>query len=280
MIKSKRIRSNIGLILSYVFLLLMIMIVIIPVFWIFTASLNQGSSLYSSTIIPENPVFTHYKELFTETRFPIWYLNSIKVGLCASLLTVILVTFTTYAFSRLKFYGRKKGLMVMLVLQMFPATMNMVALYVLLNLVGLLDTLTGLILIYAGGAVPYNTWLMKGYLDTLSRSLEEAAIIDGASRWTILWRIILPLSLPIISVIAVFSFMAPFTDFLLARLILRSPSNWTLAIGLHDFIADKFGQHFTQFAAGALLAALPVTILYLFLQNLLIGGLTKGSTKG
>jgi arabinogalactan oligomer/maltooligosaccharide transport system permease protein len=280
MIKSKKTRSNIGLILSYLFLFLMIIIVVLPVFWIFTSSLNQGSSLYSSSIIPDKPTFIHYKELFTETRFPTWYINSIKVGLASSLLSVVLVTLTTYAFSRLKFFGRKRGLMAMLILQMFPAAMNLVALYVLLNLVGLLDTHIGLILIYAGGGVPYNIWLMKGYMDTLPRSMEEAAIIDGASRWTILWKIIIPLSLPIISVIAIFSFMSPFTDFLLARLVLRSPTKWTLAVGLQDFIADQFGQHFTQFAAGALLAALPVTILYLSLQNLLIGGLTKGSTKG
>jgi len=280
MIKSKKTRSNIGLILSYLFLFLMIIIVVLPVFWIFTSSLNQGSSLYSSSIIPDKPTFIHYKELFTETRFPTWYINSIKVGLASSLLSVVLVTLTTYAFSRLKFFGRKRGLMTMLILQMFPAAMNLVALYVLLNLVGLLDTHIGLILIYAGGGVPYNIWLMKGYMDTLPRSMEEAAIIDGASRWTILRKIIIPLSLPIISVIAIFSFMSPFTDFLLARLVLRSPTKWTLAVGLQDFIADQFGQHFTQFAAGALLAALPVTILYLSLQNLLIGGLTKGSTKG
>ncbi|MFP4662047.1 MAG: sugar ABC transporter permease [Halanaerobiales bacterium] len=258
----------------------MIIVVILPVFWIFTASLNPGVSLFSNSIWPENPTLIHYKELFTETRFAIWFRNSITVGLASSLLTVVFVTFTTYAFSRLEFFGRKYGLLVMLILQMFPAMMNMVAIYILLSLVGLLDTHLGLILVYAGGAIPYNTWLMKGYMDTLPRSLDEAAIIDGASRAIIMWKIILPLSLPIISVIAIFSFMAPFTDFILARLVLTTPTKWTLAVGLSNFINDQFGQHFTQFAAGALLSALPVTILYLSLQRLLIGGLTKGSSKG
>ncbi|MFP4015822.1 MAG: sugar ABC transporter permease [Halanaerobiales bacterium] len=280
MIKSQRLRSNISLFFSYLFLSFMVIIVILPVFWIFTSSLNPGDSLFNSSIWPENPTFIHYKELFTETKFPIWFKNSITVGLASSALTVALVTFTTYAFSRLEFFGRKYGLMVMLILQMFPAMMNMVAIYILLSLVGLLDTHIGLVLVYAGGAIPYNTWLMKGYMDTLPKSLEEAAIIDGASRAAIMWKIILPLSLPIISVIAIFSFMAPFTDFLLARLVLTTPTKWTLAVGLRNFINDQFGQHFTQFAAGALLSALPVTILYLSLQNLLIGGLTKGSTKG
>jgi len=163
---------------------------------------------------------------------------------------------------------------------MFPGIMNMVAIYVLLNLLGLLDTHLGLIIIYAGGGIPYNSWLMKGYMDGIPRSLEEAAIIDGASNWKIMWRIIFPLILPMVSVIAIFSFVSPFGDFLFARLVLTTPTNWTLSLGLYDFISGRFGQRYTQFAAGALLAALPITILYLSLQSLLISGLAKGSVKG
>lgn len=279
--KFQRFRSNIYLGLSYLFLLFMIIIVFIPVLWIFSSSLNPGTNMFSSSmsLIPKNYTFEHYKNLFTETRFLTWYRNSIKVGLGSSALTVFLVTLTSYAFSRLKFFGRKHGLVVMLILQMFPATMNMVAIYLLLNLVGLLDTHLGLVLIYAGGSIPYNTWLMKGYMDTIPKSLEEAALIDGASRWTILWKIIIPLCLPIISVLAIFSFVGPFTDFLMARIVITTPSKYTLAVGLHDFIAGQFSKHFTQFAAGAILSALPITILYLSLQGLLITGLTKGSTK-
>ena len=279
--KFQRFRSNIYLGLSYLFLLFMIIIVFIPVLWIFSSSLNPGTNMFSSSmsLIPKNYTLEHYKNLFTETRFPTWYRNSIKVGLGSSALTVFLVTLTSYAFSRLKFFGRKHGLVVMLILQMFPATMNMVAIYLLLNLVGLLDTHLGLVLIYAGGSIPYNTWLMKGYMDTIPKSLEEAALIDGASRWTILWKIIIPLCLPIISVLAIFSFVGPFTDFLMARIVITTPTKYTLAVGLHDFIAGQFSKHFTQFAAGAILSALPITILYLSLQGLLITGLTKGSTK-
>lgn len=279
MIRSHKKKNRLFLIMSYLFLIFMVLTVFIPVFWIFTSSLNPGNNMFSSTIIPENYTFVHYKELFTETRFGTWYFNSIKVGLGSSILSVFLITLTTYAFSRLRFVGRKHGLMVMLILQMFPATMNMVAIYVLLNLVGLLDSHLGLILVYAGGSIPYNTWLMKGYMDTIPRSLEEAAIIDGASRWTILRKIIIPLCIPIISVLAIFNFMGPFTDFLMARIVLINPSKYTLAVGLRDFIADQFSKNFTQFAAGSILAALPVTILYLSLQKLLISGLTRGSVK-
>ncbi len=280
MIKSEKLRGNLGLVLTYLFLIVMMVAAVFPAFWIFGSSLNPGDSLFSTSIIPERATWAHYKELFTEVDFPIWFWNSIKVGLSTSALVLLLCMFTAYAFSRLDFYGRKSGLMTILVLQMFPGMMSMVAIYVVLNMIGLLDTHLGLILIYAGGAVPYQSWLMKGYFDTLPRSLEEAAIIDGASRWTVLWRILVPLSLPIISVVAIFNFVAPFGDYLLARLILTSPEKWTLAVGLYDFISGQFGKHFTQFAAGAVLAALPITILYLLLQNLLISGLTQGSTKG
>lgn len=279
---NQRTRERIGLGVSYLIIFIMILFVLFPVIWTFVSSLNPGDNLYTSemSFIPKNPSWRHYNKLFKETNFTLWYRNTLKVAVATSVLTVILVTFTAYAFSRLEFYGRKVGLIVMLGLQMFPGIMNMVAMYVLLNLFGLLDTHLGLIIIYAGGSIPYNTWLMKGYMDGITKSLEEAAIIDGASKWAIMWRIIFPLILPMVSVIAIFSFVSPFGDFLFARLVLTTPTNWTLAVGLHDFINARFGQRYTQFAAGSLLAALPITILYLSLQGLLIGGLTKGSVKG
>lgn len=279
---SYRRKENIKLALAYLVIVIMLIYVLFPVVWTFISSLNPGDSLYSSqlTFFPKKITWRHYKRLFTETNFGNWYWNTLKVAVATSVITVILVTFTAYAFSRLQFYGRRFGLIAMLGLQMFPGIMNMVAIYVLLNLFGLLDTHLGLIVIYAGGAIPYNTWLMKGYMDGISRSLEEAAIIDGANNWTIMWWIIFPLILPMVSVIAIFSFVAPFGDFLFARLVLTTPTNWTLAVGLHDFVLGRFGQRYTLFAAGSLLAALPITILYLSLQGLLIEGLTGGSVKG
>ncbi len=279
---SHSLREGIKLLFTYFFILIMLIIVLFPVVWTFVSSLNPGQSLYSSelSLIPKDITWNHYKKLFKETDFGIWYKNTIKVAFASSAVTVILVTLTAYAFSRQRFAGRKQSLVAMLVLQMFPGIMNMVAIYVLLNLIGLLDTHLGLVLVYAGGAIPYNTWLMKGYMDGIPKSLEEAALIDGAGNWTTMWKIILPLTLPMTSVIAIFSFVAPFGDFLFARLVLTTPTKWTLAVGLNDFISGKFDKNYTQFAAGSLLAALPVTILYLSMQNLLIGGLTKGSVKG
>lgn len=280
---SHRTQETIKLIFAYLFLIIMLIFVLFPVYWTFVSSLNPGTSLFSgemSLLLRKDSTLNHYRTLFQDTNFGIWYKNTLKVAIATSALTIVLVFLTAYPFSRLKFHGRKYGLVAMLVLQMFPGIMNMVALYILLNLLGLLDTHLGLVVIYAGGSIPFNTWLMKGYMDSLPKSLEEAARIDGASNWQIMWRITFPLTLPMISVLAIFSFTGAFADYLFARLVITTPTKWTLALGLFDFVAGKYGQRYTQFAAGSLLAALPITVLYLSLQNLLIGGLTKGGVKG
>lgn len=210
MIDSYKTRNTIKLTFTYLFIGIMILIALFPALWIFSGSLNPGHSLFSTKFIPENATFIHYKELFQETDFGIWYINTLKVGAGTAILGVFLASLTAYAFSRLKFAGRKVGMMVMLIIQVFPGVMSMVALYVLLNLVELLDTHIGLIIIYAAGTVPYHSWLMKGYLDTIPKSLEEAAIIDGASHWKIFWTIILPLAIPMLSVLALFLLCSSF----------------------------------------------------------------------
>ncbi len=155
------------------------------------------------------------------------------------------------------------------------------SLYIFLHLIGLLDTLTGLILIYIGGQIPFNAWLVKGYLDTIPRELDEAARIDGAGHFTVFVRIILPLAKPILAVVALFNFMTPLFDFILPSIILNSPEKYTIALGLFNFINDQFSNNFTRFSAGgAILIAVPVAIVYLFLQRFLISGLTAGGTKG
>lgn len=282
--QSQKLASNLWLVFCYLIILLAMVIVLVPVLYIFFASFNQGSSLYSSTLIPKNFTLENYRLLFNNpnrsVNFGLWTMNTLKVAGAASLLSVLLTTFTAYGFSRFRFWGRRYGLILFLVVQMFPGAMGMVAIYVLLNLMGLLNTHLGLILIYAGGAVPFSTWMAKGYIDSIPRSLDEAALIDGASRWQIYWRILLPLSLPILSVIALLNFIGPFNDFLLARIILTSPEKRTLAVGLHSFISGRFDQNWTQFAAGSMLTAIPIMILFLSLQKYFISGLTKGATKG
>ena len=277
-----KLKSTLELTGIYAVFAFMAIIIIYPLLWAFGMSLNAGTSLYSSTLIPENWSLVHYKWLFTDpsSNYLTWYKNSMIVSTVSAVLSVVMTSLVAYAFSRYKFVGRQSGLYTFLILQMFPVIMAMVALYILLNLVGLLDTLTGLILIYVGGQIPFNAWLVKGYLDTIPRELDEAARMDGAGHMTVFIKIILPMAMPILAVVALFNFMGPLFDFILPSIILRSPDNYTLAVGLFNFISDKFANNFTRFSAGAILIAVPVSLIYLFLQRFLISGLTSGGTKG
>ncbi|MDG5473460.1 sugar ABC transporter permease [Jeotgalibacillus sp. ET6] len=279
---SRKAKSKIEVALIYLFLAFMAIIIGYPLLWTVGMSLNPGTSLYSAQLIPENWSLVHYKWLFTDpsSDYLIWYKNSVIVAVANAFFSVVLTSFVAYAFSRYRFVGRKYGLYAFLLLQMFPAMMAMVAIYVMLNMVGLLDSLLGLTLIYIGGQIPFNAWLVKGYFDTIPKELDEAARIDGAGHLGVFFRIMLPLAKPILGVVALFNFMAPFVDFLLPRIILRNPENFTLALGLFNFISNQFDNNFTRFAAGSILIAVPIAIVYLFSQRFLISGLTAGGTKG
>ena len=170
--------------------------------------------------------------------------------------------------------------MTFLILQMIPNFAALIAIYVLAVLTDLLDTHLALVLVYTGGAIPMNTYLMKGYLDTIPKELDESARMDGAGHFRIFWQIVMPLAKPMIAVIALFTFITPFTDFILARILLRSEDKFTLAVGLFEMISKQFGNEFTKFAAGAVLIAIPISILFLSLQKYFISGLTAGGTKG
>lgn len=279
---NRKVKNWLELAVIYLIFLIMAVIIIYPLLWAFGMSLNEGRSLYSSTMIPENWSLVHYKWLFTDPRsnYLLWYKNSMIVSGFSALFSVIITSLVAYSFSRYDFVGRRTGLYTFLILQMFPVMMAMVALYIFLHLVGLLDTLTGLIIIYVGSQIPFNAWLVKGYLDTIPSELDEAARIDGAGHMTVFLRVILPLAKPILAVVALFNFMTPLFDFILPSIILRSPEKYTIAVGLFNFINDEFSNNFTRFAAGSILIAVPVSIVYLFLQRFLISGLTAGGTKG
>ncbi|TFD97619.1 sugar ABC transporter permease [Jeotgalibacillus sp. R-1-5s-1] len=279
---SKKAKSNIEVTLIYLFLAFMAVVIGYPLLWTVGMSLNPGTSLYSAQLIPENWSLVHYKWLFTDpsSDYLTWYKNSVMVAIANAFFSVVITSFVAYAFSRYKFTGRKYGLYAFLLLQMFPALMAMVAIYLLLNMIGLLDSLVGLTLIYIGGQIPFNAWLVKGYFDTIPKELDEAARIDGAGHLGVFFKIMLPLAKPILGVVALFNFMAPFVDFLLPRIILRNPDNFTLALGLFNFISNQFDNNFTRFAAGSILIAVPIALVYLFSQRYLISGLTAGGTKG
>ncbi|MCJ7688661.1 MAG: sugar ABC transporter permease [Clostridiaceae bacterium] len=264
----------------YAILVMLSIVVLTPVIWIVLSSFQSGTSLFSSTIIPKNPTFIHYKELFTETDFPKWYMNTLKIATINMFVSVILTTLTAYAFSRFKFKGRKQGLMALMILQMFPAFLAMAAIFILISKLGLLNSHWGLILVYAGGQIPYNTWLCKGFFDGIPRSLDEAAKIDGASNMTIFVKVILPLAQPIITLVALTNFMGPWFDFIFPQILLTSSSKKTLAMGLFQWVQKQQNTQFTRFAAGAILVAIPITLLFVFLQKYIVEGLSSGATKG
>lgn len=268
--------------LSYLVVLVMTAVILYPIVWIIGSSFNPGNSLSGSSIIPKNATLDHYKYLFDreQSDYLIWYWNSVKISFLTMLFSVIFISFTAYAFSRYRFIGRKNGLLTFLILQMIPNFAALIAIFVLALVTKLLDTHLALILIYVGGAIPMNTWLMKGYLDTIPKELDESARMDGAGHFRIFWQIVMPLAKPIISVVALFTFIGPFTDFILARIILRSEENFTLAVGLYDLISNQFGNEFTKFAAGSVLIAIPIAILFLSFQKYFVSGLTAGGTKG
>ncbi|QKS73278.1 sugar ABC transporter permease [Paenalkalicoccus suaedae] len=279
---SKKRKNMLEMIGIYTIIGIMFVIILYPLLWAFGLSLNPSSGLFGAQMIPDNWSLVHYQWLFFDPRsnYLLWYRNTLVVAVSTSLIATFMVGLTAYAFSRYRFKGRTNGLYAFLLLQMFPVLMGMVALYILLNTVNMLDSLLGLIIIYVGGAIPMNAFLVKGYFDTIPRELDESAKIDGAGHFRIFFTIMLPLAKPILAVVALFNFMAPFMDFLLPRIVLRSPENFTLALGLFNFVNDQFANNFTRFAAGAILIAIPISLVYLFLQRYLISGLTAGATKG
>ncbi|EMC0275347.1 sugar ABC transporter permease [Staphylococcus pseudintermedius] len=277
--QKKKVWKAIGI---YGFIAFMFVVILYPLLWTFGISLNPGTTLYGAKMIPDNATFANYIYLLTDenSQYLTWYKNTLLVASANALFSVIFVTLTSYAFSRYRFVGRKYGLITFLILQMFPVLMAMVAIYILLNTIGLLDSLLGLTLVYIGGSIPMNAFLVKGYFDTILKELDESAKIDSASHMRIFFQIMLPLAKPILAVVALFNFMGPFMDFILPKILLRSPEKYTLAVGLFNFINHQYANNFTVFAAGAIMIALPISIVFLFLQKYLVSGLTAGATKG
>lgn len=242
--------------------------------------------------------FDNYKVFFTgvgvpdspTAKFPMlkWFLNSIIVSLSVAMVQLVIVALAGYAFSRFNFKGKKIGLMTILTIQVFPGTMAMVALYLLLLYLGKihpifgLNSLVGLILIYLGGGIPFNIWMVKGYFDSVPKALEESAMIDGATPWQAFTTIILPLVRPILAVVTILQFVGQYNEYVLASVMLTSQENYTLAVGLQAFVSSQgaMNTRFGIFSAAAFIGSLPIVVLWLSLQNQIISGLTGGSVKG
>ena len=269
--------------LAYILLIAVCVIIIYPLLWTIGASFNPGNSLVSTSIIPKNPTNEHYVKLFAgegNLFYKQWYLNSLKISVFTMLLSLISVSFTAYAFSRFRFKGRKNGLTLFMLLQMIPQFSALTAIFVLGQMLGLINSHWLLILIYVGGQIPMNSYLLKGYMDTIPMDLDESARIDGASRTRIFWQIIIPLSRPMLAVVAMNGFTGPLGDFALSSVILRNPESYTLPIRLYKLVSDKMGASYTTFAAGAILISIPIVIVFLSLQKHFVSSLTAGGTKG
>ncbi|EAC8720616.1 sugar ABC transporter permease [Listeria monocytogenes] len=265
---------------TYLFLTVLTIIILYPILITASSAFKPGNIAAFTLEWSDSWTLNNFTRLFNETLYIDWYKNTLIIAVVTMIMQVTIVTLAGYTYSRYRFKGRKNSLIFFLIIQMVPTMAALTAFYVLAMLLGALDQYWFLTLIYIGGGIPMNTWLMKGYFDTVPRDLDESAKLDGAGHFRIFAQIILPLVRPMIAVQALWAFMGPFGDFLLAKFLLRTPENLTIAVGLQTFIANPQQQKVALFAAGAILAALPICLLFFFLQKNFVSGLTAGGTKG
>lgn len=286
--------SNILNIGRFFFIVLALFFALFPVVWIISASFNTNGSMVTQRLIPDditsiNDLLVNYRDLFDNPQilFWRWMGNSLLVSGISTVLILLITAMSAYSFSRFRFRGRRNLLLSIFLIQVFPNLLAMVALYLMLLQLGKhipmlgLDTYGGLILIYLGGGMAMNIWLMKGFFDTIPRDIDESALVDGAAYWQSFWYLIFPLVRPILAVVGLLAFVGTFNEFLLARIILSERENWTLMVGMFSFVdGGEFSTEWGMFAAGSLVASIPIVVLYLALQRFIVGGLTVGAVKG
>ena len=259
-----------------------------PLYLVIISSFSATGSLQLSSFLPKAISWRNYSLLFKSPAIPYltWMRNSLVIAGTVAILSVVIGAASAFAFSRLKFKGKKTGIQTLLLVQMFPAILAISAVYVIMERVYRfapsigLGTQVGLTLIYLGGAMGVNIWLLKGFVDSIPMELDEAAKIDGASPVQTYWLIFVPLATPVLAVVALLSFIGTFNEFILARLFLVDMNSRTIAVGLQAFIGGQYSRNWGPFAAGSILASIPIVIIFLSLQKYIIGGLTAGSVKG
>lgn len=269
-------------------LIVSLLFVLFPLAWMVSASFNAVDNLSASTLIPREVTLENFTSLFGNPSVPVgrWMWNTLKVSLVAGALNVFLASLAAYAFSRLRFRGRRVGLLSLLLLQVFPQFLGFIALFLLAQQVGSvfpsfgLNTHAFLILVYMGGAIGFNAFLIKGFMDTIPVSLDESAHVDGASPFAIFTRIVLPLSRPVLAVIFMLSFIGLYSEYILAAFLLTDTAQYTLAVGLQLFVESEYAAKWGALAAAAVIGSLPIVVVFLFAQKHIISGLTQGAVKG
>ncbi|HPX93572.1 MAG TPA: sugar ABC transporter permease [Bacillota bacterium] len=270
--------------ISYVLLFFYVFVILWPLSQILFASFNGNHGSYLQIGVSFSFSLKHFEYLFGETYFLNWVVNTILIALATALLTLFFVSFTGYAYSRYRFKGRKASLMAIMLIQTIPSFAGIAAFYtlhsIIVSIAPWFSRQMFLILIYAGGGIAGNTFILKGYIDSISRELDDAARIDGCGNLQVYRLIIMPIVRPMLAVIALWSFIGPFLDFMLPSILLNDPKSYTLATGLHTLINDVRNMHQPVFAAGGLLTAVPIIVLFIALQKQLVSGLASGAVKG
>ena len=278
--KNYRAAAYVGKVLMVLFFILISIRVIYPLVYVVSGGFGPGNNIADIDIKPFSKGFTleHFIYLFTETDYGHWFMNTLKISVATSVLTLFVTALSAYVFSRFRFTLKRSLMMALLVLQVFPSFVGMIAIYVILHRIGGLDTLWGLVLVYVAGNIPYNTWMVKSYIDTIPKSLDEAARIDGASHFRIWATIVMPVAKPILVFLGITSFTGPWMDFIFPKMVLRSVEKQTLASGWFSFVTDKKND-FTTFAAGALIIAVPFVIFFIFTQKAMMMSMGAAAVK-
>lgn len=284
MIKSYKARRTVVNAIIYVILTILSIIWILPLVWIVMTSFSGEEATFIDHVVPTCWTFDNYIELFTNTKvfdYPRAFLNTLIISIFSCIISTFSVLMVSYAFSRLRFKARKPFMNIAMILGMFPGFMTMIAIYYILKVIGLSQNIVGLIIVYSAGAA-LNYFISKGFFDTVPKALDEAATIDGATKNQIFWKIILPMSKPIVVYTVLTTFIAPWTDFILAKMLLRDAiDQYTVALVLWNMTdKDKIDTFFYNFCAGAVVVAVPITALFLKMQKFYVEGITGGAVKG
>lgn len=276
-VKTRRILNQT---LTYLYLIVLSVIIIYPLLITIMSAFKSGNVVAFKLDSNINFTLDNFSKLFSETLYGTWYFNTLIIALLTMVIQTSIVVLAGYAYSRYNFIARKQSLVFFLIIQMVPTMAALTAFFVMALMLNALNQSWFLIFLYVGGGIPMNAWLMKGYFDTVPISLDESAKLDGAGHFRRFWQIVLPLVRPMIAVQALWAFMGPFGDYILSKFLLREKEFYTVGVGLQTFISDVKNMKIAYFAAGAILIALPISILFFFLQKNFVSGLTSGGDKG